>query len=197
VVFIKKIDFKLTAVLLWAMLSIIFHLISDHYINSIFSQPIDVDISHKISGRYIATMNLEPNTHYGYVSAAEFDHSSRFAFVYPPKITINSEGVDFINGGSAYSLSKKWVRKNKVSFEKRYFGSFITPDNSNAYVIEGRAPATYNNHEVYLFKNINEYYFYLSWLEAGSIFLTVLLGWIFIIQSMVGNFISLIRKVIR
>ncbi|MFT4763248.1 MAG: hypothetical protein ACI9OH_000333 [Oleispira sp.] len=193
---IKEHRFKLSAIALWAVVSIILYLISNLYIDAMFSKPIKLDVSNTTNGRYITSVQLEPNTLYGYVSSAEYEYSRKFAFVTTPRIQLNSKEMVFINGGNPYSIITRWIRKPKVMFERRYFGSFITPDD-NTYIIEGRAPFSYKNHNVYLFKDINESYFYLKSLNVGSCIVMCLLIAIFIMQIMLADFISFIRRIFK
>jgi hypothetical protein len=196
---IKKRYFKISAIVLWGIVAAIFHAISSFYIDAMFINPIEVDITNTHDGRYKTAVTLLPSTQYGYVEEAEFDYARRSLFINGPSISINFNKPDFLEGDRAYKITSRWIKKSKVMYMKRYFGSFTTPEDGPVFILEGRAPRTYKNHKVYLFKEVNETYFNLSTLTGISAAIMTVLLFLFLIQETIMDlkryFLRMYRKI--
>jgi hypothetical protein len=188
---IKKRYFKISAIVLWGIVAAIFHAISSFYIDAMFINPIEVDITNTHDGRYKTAVTLLPSTQYGYVEEAEFDYARRSLFINGPSISINFNKPDFLEGDRAYKITSRWIKKSKVMYMKRYFGSFTTPEDGPVFILEGRAPRTYKNHKVYLFK--------VSTLTGISAAIMTVLLFLFLIQETIMDlkryFLRMYRKI--
>lgn len=166
-------------------LSIGLNLLTSNFKKEEFSSPIEVSIEVR-DNLFTGQVDLENGVKYSIVTSGVFDSGFNAEYAKTPKLTLNGKYLTLEGGKSSLDknlvLDWHWVKKGKIEFEKRYYGSFTAAESCNCTLqLDGLKPAFLKDYKVALYTSIDESYFIYGWLEAMSIYIVIFFGFLYLL----------------